>query len=124
MSLGKTRGGSMAGCCHAAFVYVNPRARVFSGGTRFVGARSDFPSHGASEALTMRHPSSPPTGGAPRTRGAIRTHLGRKRLGGRSRTLDRRPGELDRRQQEDLFDRLMSRFQDLFETAGEKTAAT
>jgi len=72
----------------------------------------------------MRHPSSPPTGGAPRTRGAIRTHLGRKRLGGRSRALDRRPGEFDRRQQEDLFDRLMGRFQDFFETAGEKTAAT
>lgn len=72
----------------------------------------------------MRHPSSPPTSGTPRSRGAIRTHLGRKRLGGRARTFDRRPGELDRRQQEDLFDRLMTRFQDFFETAGEKTAAT
>lgn len=74
----------------------------------------------------MRHPSSP--NGVPRTRGAIRTHLGRKRLGGRSRARSaleaRRPGELDRRQQEDLFDRLLHRFQDFFDAAGEKTAAT
>ena len=75
----------------------------------------------------MRHPSSP-SSGTPRARGAIRTHLGRKRLGGRSRARGadegRRPGELDRRAQEDLFDRLLGRFQDFFETAGEKTAAT
>jgi isocitrate dehydrogenase len=75
----------------------------------------------------MRHPSSP-SSGAPRARGAIRTHLGRKRLGGRSRTQGplegRRPGELDRRAQEDLFDRLLGRFQDFFGVASEKTAAT
>jgi isocitrate dehydrogenase len=74
----------------------------------------------------MRHPSSP--GGSPRARGAIRTHLGRKRLGGRSRARSavegRRTGELDRRTQEDLFDRLMGRFTDLFEAAGDRTAAT
>ena len=74
----------------------------------------------------MRHPSSP-SSATPRARGAIRTHLGRKRLGGRSRphaTEGRRPGELDRRAQEDLFDRLLGRFHDFFGVAGEKTAAT
>ena len=75
----------------------------------------------------MRQPSAPNNGnGTPRARGAIRTHLGRKRVGarGRGRTEARRPGELDRRAQEDLFDRLLGRFQDYFDAAGEKTAAT
>ena len=74
----------------------------------------------------MRQPSAPSNGnGAPRARGAIRTHLGRKRVGarGRGRLELRRPGELDRRAQEDLFDRMFARFQDLFDTAGEKSAA-
>lgn len=72
----------------------------------------------------MRHPSAP-SNGTPRARGAIRTHLGRKRAGARGRQPHevRRPGELDRREQEDLFDRLLGRFQSLFEEAGEKTAA-
>ena len=72
----------------------------------------------------MRNPSAPGNNGAPRPRGAIRTHLGRKRTGARSRRsgYDARPGELDRREQEDLFDRLMGRFQSLFEDAGERTA--
>src|ERR1700687_5099961 len=65
-----------------------------------------------------------------RTRGAIRTHLGRKRTGGRTRTLKsstlERIGEVDaasRRRQEALFDRLSQRFQELFEQAGETTLA-
>jgi isocitrate dehydrogenase len=75
----------------------------------------------------MRQPSAPGNGpNTPRPRGAIRTHLGRKRSGARGRAhgYDRlRPGELDRRAQEDLFDRLLHRFQALFEEAGEKTAS-
>jgi isocitrate dehydrogenase len=70
-------------------------------------------------------PSAP--NGTPRPRGAIRTHLGRKRSGargrGRSAFEERRPGELDRRAQEDLFDRLMERFRSVYAIAGEKTAA-
>ena len=73
----------------------------------------------------MRQPSAPGNNGAPRPRGAIRTHLGRKRVGARGRRagFGVRPGELDRRAQEDLFDRLMGSFQSLFEEAGERTAA-
>jgi isocitrate dehydrogenase len=73
----------------------------------------------------MRNPSAPGNNGAPRPRGAIRTHLGRKRVGARGRRtgFGTRPGELDRRAQEDLFDRLLGRFQSLFEDAGERTAA-
>ena len=81
----------------------------------------------------MRHPSAPDNNGSEqqrtRTRGAIRTHLGRKRTGPRGRTggpgfgSEREAGGLTRHQQEDLFDRLMGRFQAAFETAGEKTAA-
>jgi hypothetical protein len=80
----------------------------------------------------MRHPSTPGDNGQPqrtRTRGAIRTHLGRKRTGPRSRAADtqsgrlRGDGELTRREQEDLFDRLMVQFQSLFSAAGERTAA-
>lgn len=75
----------------------------------------------------MRHPSAPGSNnGTPRSRGAIRTHLGRKRTGSRGRRsrYDLAPGELDRRQQEDLFDRLLGRFSSLFDDAGERTAAT
>lgn len=72
----------------------------------------------------MRHPSSP--GSSPttrtRTRGAIRTHLGRKRSGARNRAFD---GPLDsvpsRRAQEDLFDRMMGQVQSLFGAATERT---
>ena len=82
----------------------------------------------------MRPPSSPSgnNGNPPRTRtrGAIRTHLGRKRTGPRNRML--KHGTLDsiseitgaeRHRQEDLFDRLAVKFQDLFPRAGENTLA-
>lgn len=76
----------------------------------------------------MRQPSTPNNNGTsqrPRSRGAIRTHLGRKRTGPR-----RRDGSFarmddpsaDRRRDEDLFDKLMGQFQSAFEGAGEKTA--
>jgi hypothetical protein len=83
----------------------------------------------------MRHPSTPTgnnNGNAARTRtrGAIRTHLGRKRTGPRTRSLKestllgmQEVTESARHQQEDLFDRLLGRFQDLFQQAGETTAA-
>lgn len=81
----------------------------------------------------MRHPSAPDNNGNPqrnRTRGAIRTHLGRKRTGPRTRPLDdgtlarvQEAGNTARHRQEDMFDRLLGQFQSLFETAGEKTAA-
>jgi len=75
----------------------------------------------------MRHPSTPAgnNGNTQRTRprGAIRTHLGRKRTGPRNRALrDAAPGEPSRRQQEELFDRLLGRFQEIFTQAGEATA--
>ena len=76
----------------------------------------------------MRHPSTPDdTGpGSPRnrTRGAIRTHLGRKRTGNRNRMRSQyavRDGGLTRAQEESLFDRLLTQFQSTFEAAGEKT---
>ena len=80
----------------------------------------------ADKDLGMRSPSSPGNNGAPRPRGAIRTHLGRKRVGARGRHTGypTRPGELDRREQEDLFDRLLGRFQAFFDEASERTAAT
>ena len=82
----------------------------------------------------MRPPSTP-TGNngnsqRTRTRGAIRTHLGRKRTGPRNRMLNH--GTLDsiseitgaeRHRQEELFDRLSGKFQDLFQQAGETTLA-
>ncbi|HET7731736.1 MAG TPA: hypothetical protein VFK48_17060 [Usitatibacter sp.] len=81
----------------------------------------------------MRHPSAPNNNGTPqrtRTRGAIRTHLGRKRTGPRARPLNndtlvrvQQVGEASRQRQEDLFDRLLGQFQSLFDNAGEKTAA-
>jgi len=77
----------------------------------------------------MRHPSTPAgnNGNTQRTRprGAIRTHLGRKRTGPRNRALREAgiAGEPTRRQQEDLFDRLLGSFQDVFTRAGETTAA-
>ncbi len=75
----------------------------------------------------MRHSSSPGNGARPR--GAIRTHLGRKRVGARGRPLReqtiirmRQAPETDRGRQEDLFDRLFGKVQELFEDAGEATA--
>ena len=78
----------------------------------------------------MRHPSAPNNNGNPqrnRTRGAIRTHLGRKRTGRRpindSNLLhSQQPGQ-DSRNEEVLFDRLRGQFQSLFDAAGERTAA-
>ena len=82
----------------------------------------------------MRQPSTP-TGNngntqRPRNRGAIRTHLGRKRTGPRTRPLKdstlaglQQAGEAARQQQEDLFDRLLDSFQQAFGKAGETTAA-
>jgi isocitrate dehydrogenase len=65
-----------------------------------------------------------------RTGGAIRTHLGRKRAGPRTRMLRdstlERIGELagaERHRQEDLFDRLSARFQEAFDRGGETTLA-
>lgn len=72
----------------------------------------------------MSNPFAPGNGPS-RPRGAIRTHLGRRRPGARGRHFEaRRPGELDRRVQENLFDRLLERFQALFDSAAEKTAVT
>lgn len=83
----------------------------------------------------MRHPSTPTgnnNGNAQRTRtrGAIRTHLGRKRTGPRTRPLKestllgmQEVADSARHRQEDLFDRLLNRFQNLFQQAGETTAA-
>lgn len=79
----------------------------------------------------MRHSSTPTgnnNGDTPRTRtrGAIRTHLGRKRTGPRTRTqkyssYERVGGSSGRHQEEDLFDRLFGRFHELFLQAGETT---
>ena len=80
----------------------------------------------------MRHPSTP-TGNnngtqRARSRGAIRTHLGRKRTGARSRALKhstleriRQVAGSARHHQEDLFDRLLGRFQEVFRESGETT---
>lgn len=80
----------------------------------------------------MRHPSTPTgnNGNAsrPRNRGAIRTHLGRKRVGPRTRPmrdsvyLGLSHAEVSRHPQEDLFDRLLDTFQQAFAKAGETTA--
>lgn len=81
----------------------------------------------------MRHPSEPDNNDQAqrtRTRGAIRTHLGRKRTGSRTRPLDNSSlvrvlqlSETARQQQEALFDRLLGQFQSFFEAAGDKTAS-
>ena len=78
----------------------------------------------------MRHPSAPDNNPIPertRTRGAIRTHLGRKRSGPRKR--DNANGgapdaSWERRREEDLFDRLKGQFEAAFAAATEKTAST
>ena len=79
----------------------------------------------------MRQPSTPTgNGGRVRPRGAIRTHLGRKRVGSRGRplrndTLVRMQAvtEEERNRQEALFDRLVGRVEELFAQAGELTIA-
>lgn len=82
----------------------------------------------------MRNPSTPTGNTAntqrPRHRGAIRTHLGRRRTGPRARPLKdstlaglQQVGETARHQQEVLFDRLFDTFQQAFGKAGETTAA-
>jgi isocitrate dehydrogenase len=80
----------------------------------------------------MRHPSEPNNNGQPqraRARGAIRTHLGRKRTGPRTRSPEssgfvtmQPANDAQRAEQEDLFDRLLGQFKSVFDTAGEKTA--
>ena len=80
----------------------------------------------------MSHPSTP-TGNngnphRPRNRGAIRTHLGRKRVGPRSRATRegmgsaRETAAAARNVQEALFDRLLDTFQQVFAKAGQTTA--
>lgn len=82
----------------------------------------------------MRYSSEPGNNGASgdgpasprnRPRGAIRTHLGRKRTGARHRA-EGAPGSAssERRRDEDQFERLRARFEALFEAAGEKTASS
>ncbi len=81
----------------------------------------------------MRHPSTPTgnsNGGRVRPRGAIRTHLGRKRVGARGRALRNdalarmQPvSEEDRNRFEALFDGVAARAQELFAQAGELTVA-
>jgi len=78
----------------------------------------------------MRHPSTPTgnNGDTPRTRarGAIRTHLGRKRTGARARSqkyssYESHGNAVGRYHQEDLFDRLLGRVQEAFQQAGDTT---
>ena len=81
----------------------------------------------------MRQPSAPNNNGSSqrtRTRGAIRTHLGRKRNGPRTRRLDdgtlvrmQEAGHVARRREEDLFDKLLGQFQSALESAGNTTAS-
>jgi len=80
----------------------------------------------------MRPDPTDNNGNAPRarTRGAIRTHLGRKRTGPRSRGLRdstlQSIGEVtgaERHRQEQLFDRVLDSFQGFFAQAGETTMA-
>ncbi len=79
----------------------------------------------------MRHPPTPTgNGGRVRPRGAIRTHLGRKRVGSRARPLRdetlvrvQAVADEERHRQEDLFDRVAERAQELFAQAGELTVA-
>lgn len=82
----------------------------------------------------MRDQSFPPAGNnngqsqRNRTRGAIRTHLGRKRTGARGRMRDagdeRGDGRMtgaERHHLEDLFDRMSASFREAFEQAAEKS---
>ena len=95
---------------------------------RFLGAGSQA---AKKELAAMSHPSTPNGNPQrPRNRGAIRTHLGRKRVGPRSRPVRGSPfaeagagGTLTRGTPEVLFDRLLDTFQGLFAKAGETTAS-
>ncbi len=61
-----------------------------------------------------------------RSRGAIRTHLGRKRSGPRRNAREGSPGNesaFDRRRQEALFDKMREQFDAQFQQAGETTLA-
>jgi hypothetical protein len=72
----------------------------------------------------MTQPSTP-NGNPPRARnrGAIRTHLGRKRVSPRNRAPGDATRAMDtRREQEHLFDKMLVRVQALFGEAGERTA--
>jgi hypothetical protein len=80
----------------------------------------------------MRQPPTPTgnNGNTQKRRGAIRTHLGRKRTGPRGRPLRdttleglREAGESARREQEAQFDRLLEAFNEAAERAGEMSAA-
>jgi isocitrate dehydrogenase len=81
----------------------------------------------------MRHPPASDNNGQTqrmRARGAIRTHLGRKRPGARGRPLGdatlaalQRLDEMRRGEQERLFNRMMSEFRSVFDAAAAKTAA-
>lgn len=77
----------------------------------------------------MRHPSAPNNNGQPqrnRTRGAIRTHLGRKRVGPRTRANDPSIVRMDQpggRMEEDLFDRLRAQLGSVFDVASSRTSA-
>jgi hypothetical protein len=81
------------------------------------------------ELAAMSNSSTPAGDGnakRSRPRGAIRTHLGRKRTGprvrSRSSSYDRYGEEAaDRRREEDHFDRLLDEFRSLFASAGETT---
>jgi Zn finger protein HypA/HybF involved in hydrogenase expression len=78
----------------------------------------------------MRQPSTPTgnNGNTPRTRtrGAIRTHLGRKRTGPRTRgqrysSYENVGTHAGRYHEEDLFDRLLGRVQQVFQQASDTT---
>lgn len=80
----------------------------------------------------MRHPSAPNDNGnpqRPRPRGAIRTHLGRKRTGPRTRSPNPAFARMEPANdsvgagQEQLFDRLLGQFQSIFDAASDRTAA-
>ena len=74
----------------------------------------------------MGHPSAPNSNGRPRNRGAIRTHLGRKRVGPRTRDASGavvRMRSPSAKRDEDLFDRLFGVFQTAFDAAAEREFA-
>jgi hypothetical protein len=109
-----------------------PRGRILRAAFTAPGAPWGRAARRRKELVAMSHPSTP-TGNngnphRPRNRGAIRTHLGRKRVGPRSRaTRDgvagaRESAAAARSAQEALFDRLLDAFQRVFAKAGETTA--
>jgi hypothetical protein len=74
-------------------------------------------------------PNDPQLPQRDRTRGAIRTHLGRKRSNGRSRLAEetllgvRDLAQMRRSEQERAFDRMLVQFRAIFDASGDKTAA-